>query len=106
MHGVHRLEKLNWDKASGKAKVMGTLLGITGAMVLTFYKGPDVNFWNTHINLLDQGHQHGGHVPGTHPNRILGACFALGSCICYALWLILQVPLTFLRLYMQMQNRT
>ncbi|KAL1831805.1 hypothetical protein DCAR_0101816 [Daucus carota subsp. sativus] len=88
-----RLEKLNWDKASGKAKVIGTLMGISGAMVLTFYKGPDINFWNTHINLLDHTHEHGGHVPGTHPNRILGACFALGSCICYALWLILQAKM-------------
>ncbi|KVI01791.1 Drug/metabolite transporter, partial [Cynara cardunculus var. scolymus] len=42
----------------GKAKVVGTLVGVVGAMVLTFYKGRQLNIWSTHYNVL-----HGdGHV--------------------------------------------
>ncbi|RVW24791.1 WAT1-related protein [Vitis vinifera] len=37
------LEKLAIRTWAGKAKVGGTLLGIGGAMVLTFYKGPQIN---------------------------------------------------------------
>ncbi|KAK1402332.1 Nodulin MtN21 /EamA-like transporter family protein [Heracleum sosnowskyi] len=87
-----RLEKLNWDKASGKAKVMGTLLSLAGAMVLTLYKGPDLINWNTHLDLGNHGHHHGRQM-GTHPNMILGACSALGSITCYALWMILQAKI-------------
>ncbi|XP_063940574.1 WAT1-related protein At1g68170 [Daucus carota subsp. sativus] len=81
-----RLEKLNWEKASGKAKVMGTLLSLAGAMLLTLYKGPDLFSWNTHLNLVN----HGENVVRTHPNMILGAFAALGSITCYALWTNLQ----------------
>lgn len=88
-----RLEKLNWDKASGKAKVMGTLLSLAGAMVLTLYKGPDIVKWNTHLDIVNHGNHHGGHVVGTHPNMILGACSALGSITCYALWINLQAKI-------------
>ncbi|KAL1802091.1 hypothetical protein ACET3Z_030738 [Daucus carota] len=84
-----RLEKLNWEKASGKAKVMGTLLSLAGAMLLTLYKGPDLFSWNTHLNLVN----HGENVVRTHPNMILGAFAALGSITCYALWTNLQAKI-------------
>ncbi|KAL2511908.1 WAT1-related protein [Abeliophyllum distichum] len=89
-----RLEKLGWHTKAGKAKVFGTILGIGGAMLLTFYKGPDINFWKTHINLLQtttshpkteqtQSSRSGGHF-------LLGSLLALASCVCYSLWLIIQ----------------
>ncbi|KAL3843734.1 hypothetical protein ACJIZ3_001137 [Penstemon smallii] len=87
-----RLEKLGWNTAAGKAKVFGTLLGISGAMLLTFYKGPELNIWDTNINLLvttSRNHQvneqtHEGH------SIVGGALLALASCVCYSLWLIVQ----------------
>ncbi|CAI9786221.1 unnamed protein product [Fraxinus pennsylvanica] len=88
-----RLEKLGWHTKAGKAKVFGTLLGIGGAMLLTFYKGPDINIWKTHINLLLTTTSHpktvqtqssqGGHF-------LLGSLLSLASCVCYSLWLIIQ----------------
>ncbi|KAK6150556.1 hypothetical protein DH2020_015488 [Rehmannia glutinosa] len=36
---IFRLERLDMRRSTGKAKVLGTLLGIGGAMVLTIYKG-------------------------------------------------------------------
>uniref|UniRef100_A0A161ZHQ7 WAT1-related protein n=1 Tax=Daucus carota subsp. sativus TaxID=79200 RepID=A0A161ZHQ7_DAUCS len=50
-----RSEKLGWDRAAGKVKVLGTIVGVTGAMILTFYKGPCIDIWNTHIDLLKNG---------------------------------------------------
>ncbi|KAI6678637.1 hypothetical protein NL676_039433 [Syzygium grande] len=46
------LEKARLRTVAGKAKVAGTLMGIGGAMLLTFYKGVEVNLWSTHVNLL------------------------------------------------------
>ncbi|WJX93157.1 hypothetical protein P8452_74719 [Trifolium repens] len=37
-----RLEKLNWSVVEGKAKMIGTLIGIGGAMIMTFYKGAKI----------------------------------------------------------------
>ena len=37
-----RLEKLNWRSNSSLAKCLGTIVSITGAFVVTFYKGPPI----------------------------------------------------------------
>lgn len=96
---LRRLENLGWKTAAGKAKVFGTILGIGGAMLLTFYKGPVLNLWNTNINLLEitSSHQHHGHTQTNNPHHqsnsqfLIGALLGLVSCICYSLWLIIQV---------------
>ncbi|KAK4405083.1 WAT1-related protein [Sesamum angolense] len=93
--GLLGLERLGFNTSAGKAKVLGTVMGIGGAMLLTLYKGPELNLWNTNINLLEMTkthHQADGptqsHVP-SH-NLVLGAFLALASCVCYSLWLIIQ----------------
>ncbi|XP_075493521.1 WAT1-related protein At1g68170-like [Primulina tabacum] len=86
-----RLEGFGWNTSAGKAKVFGTLLGIGGAMLLTFYKGPDLNLWRTNINLLEttKSHQHPNTQIQNH-NLVLGALLAVCSCVCYSVWLIVQ----------------
>ncbi|XP_022725096.1 WAT1-related protein At4g08290-like [Durio zibethinus] len=77
------MEKLSFGTMSGKAKVFGTLMGIGGAMLFTFYKGGQVNIWRTHINLLNH---HG--APSSHPgfsHTLLGTLLAVASCISYTL---------------------
>jgi len=70
---------------------MGTLIGISGAMVLTFVKGKDIKIGTFHFNLL---HQKGAH-PQVHAtagaNIVMGALCALASGVSYASWLIIQV---------------
>ncbi|KAM7470422.1 hypothetical protein LguiA_008605 [Lonicera macranthoides] len=90
---IFRLEKLGWRTAAGKAKVLGTLVGLGGAMILTFYKGPRINL-STNVDLLHKS-QTPGHVAPTHKSgqMLLGSLLSLGSCICYALWLILQAKM-------------
>ncbi|KAI8004597.1 WAT1-related protein [Camellia lanceoleosa] len=40
---IFRLEKVNLKKLQGVAKVVGTVITVTGAMVMTLYKGPIVD---------------------------------------------------------------
>lgn len=90
-----RLEKLGLNTKAGKGKVFGTIIGIIGAMVFTFYKGPEIVPWKTNLNLLDlvETHHHQKTTATTHDhhNLVLGVILALLSCACYSCWLIIQV---------------
>ncbi|KAK0589949.1 hypothetical protein LWI29_020497 [Acer saccharum] len=82
---------------AGKAKVLGTLMGIGGAMLLTFYKGVEINISSTHIDLLHHDHPQSGHMASSHASStkyIFGLLLALGSCFSYALWLIVQTKMS------------
>ncbi|GKV14471.1 hypothetical protein SLEP1_g25350 [Rubroshorea leprosula] len=39
---IFRMEKLEWRSRTSQAKTLGTLVSISGAFVVTFYKGPTV----------------------------------------------------------------
>ncbi|KAI5356144.1 PREDICTED: WAT1-related [Prunus dulcis] len=92
-----RLESLNLRSIAGKAKVLGTLMGIGGAMVLTFYKGVEINIWSTHVDLLHGSQQQNNHLAASahadSGNRLLGCLLSLGSCFGFALWLIIQTKM-------------
>ncbi|KAB1206970.1 hypothetical protein CJ030_MR7G008114 [Morella rubra] len=89
------LERLNLGSISGKAIVLGTLIGIGGAMLLTFYKGAEIDIWTTHVHLLHHGQQQSGHLasPGSG-NHLFGGILAMGSCLSYASWLIVQAKMS------------
>ncbi|KAL5174978.1 WAT1-related protein [Glycine soja] len=57
-------EKLNLQTAAGRVKVLGTIIGISGSMVLTFFKGPEINIWNFHINLWNKNQN--GYIGTSH----------------------------------------
>ncbi|KAI6701688.1 hypothetical protein NL676_016012 [Syzygium grande] len=95
------LERVVIGRIEGKAKVLGTSMGIGGAMVLTLYKGFEIRMWSTHVDLL---HHHGHQLqpaslppaflnPAGHGAHVLGCMLAVGSCVCYSLWLILQTKM-------------
>ncbi|XP_019053756.1 PREDICTED: WAT1-related protein At1g68170 [Nelumbo nucifera] len=89
------LERLNIRTMVGKAKVVGTLLGISGAMILTFYKGVEINLWSSKVDLTHRIHH--GHVAESHAesgNRVLGSLLAVASCFSYAIWLIIQTKMS------------
>ncbi|GLT56368.1 hypothetical protein SLA2020_294120 [Shorea laevis] len=93
-----RMEKLCLNNMSGKAKVLGTLIGLCGAMLFTFYNGIQLNILSTHLDLLHHyGQAPAGLVASSHvasPNHALGALAALCSCITFALWLIVQTKMS------------
>ncbi|RVW24789.1 WAT1-related protein [Vitis vinifera] len=88
--GLERLKIRTW---AGRAKVIGTVLGIGGAMVLTFYKGPQINIWSTKVNLLKHKDQHVAASHGELDNHVLGSILAVASCFSYAIWLIIQAKM-------------
>lgn len=71
--------------------MLGTITGIGGAMMLTFLKGVEINIWTFHINLLHKGKN--GTINDDSGSKLLGIFFGLGSCFCFALWLIIQVKI-------------
>ncbi|KAL6345920.1 hypothetical protein AAG906_025200 [Vitis piasezkii] len=71
-----RMERLAIGTIAGKAKLMGTIMSLGGAMILTFYKGVEIKLWSTNINLLHLVLQH-------YKSRLLIKCWAH-----YWLWLV------------------
>ncbi|XP_042495173.1 WAT1-related protein At1g09380-like [Macadamia integrifolia] len=89
---ILRQERLGIQTLVGKAKLVGTAIGIGGAMVLTFYKGEEINILSTKVDLT---HGHGSTT--THAesyNRLLGLLLSLGCCLCCALYLIIQARMS------------
>lgn len=91
-----RLEKLGWKTRAGQAKVLGTLIGIGGAMLLTFYKGLEIKTWSIKLDFKGQmaaSQQH--QQPYAH---ILGPILSICCCLSSALSLILQVSMQLINL--------
>ncbi|XP_054803936.1 WAT1-related protein At1g68170-like [Prosopis cineraria] len=89
------LERLSVRTVAGQLKIIGTIIAIGGAMVLTFLKGTKIDTGSFHVILL---HQHKGHVASplapSSIKALLGALCSLGSSATYALWLIIQAKMS------------
>ncbi|XP_065871957.1 WAT1-related protein At1g68170-like [Euphorbia lathyris] len=83
------IEKLGLETRVGKAKVSGILIGISGTMIITFYKGVELKIWSTNNNLFKPNNEM--QKPNHH---ILGCLVAFCTSIIYALWLIIQGKLS------------
>ncbi|KAK9929521.1 hypothetical protein M0R45_026617 [Rubus argutus] len=93
-----RLEKLTLGSHAGKAKLVGTVVGIVGAMIFTFFKGPEFSIWSTQVDLLGPHHlapspssSSSHRSPGS---QVLGSFLALGSVASYAMCLIVQTKMS------------
>ncbi|XP_031504542.1 WAT1-related protein At1g09380-like isoform X2 [Nymphaea colorata] len=82
---MFRLERLEIRSSRSQAKVLGTAVGVCGAMLLTFYHGAKLQLWSFHT-----------HLPHHHPNKhqsgnqVLGSMLAMANTVSYATWLIMQ----------------
>ena len=88
MLGLTRLEKVDIRKLSSQAKIIGTIVTVSGAMVMTIYRGPVVNLFGVH------GANHHGTTTtaaASGQHWIVGTLFVLGSCLGWAGFFILQV---------------
>ncbi|XP_031504717.1 WAT1-related protein At1g68170-like [Nymphaea colorata] len=88
---IFRMERLAIRKAAGQAKIVGTLIGLGGAMLLSFYRGANIQSWSVQTHLLHHPDRGGSKATG---NRALGSLLAVGSTLCYSVWLILQARLS------------
>ncbi|KAM0925000.1 hypothetical protein ACQ4PT_004487 [Festuca glaucescens] len=86
-----RLETLKLREPAGQAKFVGTLVGMGGAMLLTFYKGPEFKLLHRlpHPKLGHISEAHHSHPPSTS-HQIVGSFLGIISCFSYATWLVIQ----------------
>ncbi|XP_060185614.1 WAT1-related protein At1g68170-like [Lycium barbarum] len=83
------MERLDIHRVAGKAKLVGTVLGIGGALVLSLYKGMKINLWSINIHCLHSDNATATTAAQTHSN-LLGSILAFLSCASYAAWLVFQ----------------
>ncbi|XP_059307917.1 WAT1-related protein At1g68170-like [Lycium ferocissimum] len=83
------MERLDIHRVAGKAKLVGTVLGIGGALVLSLYKGMKINLWSINIHCLHSANATATTAAQNHSN-LLGSILAFLSCASYAAWLVFQ----------------
>ncbi|KAJ0978939.1 hypothetical protein J5N97_014413 [Dioscorea zingiberensis] len=86
---VFRMEKLDLKKAICQVKLVGTIVTVAGAMLMTLYKGPIVEMiWTKYI------HAHEANVPGavdpTGKDWFKGSIFVIIATLAWASLFILQ----------------
>jgi drug/metabolite transporter (DMT)-like permease len=70
-----------------QAKVLGTIVALGGAMVMTLVKGAMLNLPWTNGN----GQQESRGRPANQQDPIKGALMILAGCVCWSAFIILQV---------------
>lgn len=85
-----RFEKVSIGKLHSQAKILGTIVTVGGAMILTLIKGPVVEFFWTKGEM--------GHLAATagtagsgHSELLKGAVLIITGLFCYSSFVILQV---------------
>lgn len=82
-----RMEQLDWRSSSSLAKLLGTIVSISGAFVATLYKGVALLNGPSPANLSQ--HQ----VFSQDSNWILGGLFLAADCVMASAFTIVQVKL-------------
>ncbi|XP_025810726.1 WAT1-related protein At3g56620-like [Panicum hallii] len=79
-------------KPTGQAKLLGTLVGIFGAMLLIFYKGPEITTLRrlSHPRLVHSTKGYRSHPPSAG-HQVLGSLLGTISCFSCATWFVIQV---------------
>ncbi|KAL0384734.1 UNVERIFIED_CONTAM: WAT1-related protein [Sesamum radiatum] len=84
-----RLEKLGVKSKAGQAKILGTILCVGGALLLSFYHGSVVNIGDSSIH-WSYAQKTGTNNSINHVNLILGPFLLIVSAVSWAVWLIIQ----------------
>ncbi|KAL5552943.1 hypothetical protein UlMin_040344 [Ulmus minor] len=82
-----RMEKLDWKSSSTFAKSMGTIVSISGAFIVTLYKGPQL-FTNSPASSLSYTL-----LFSQQSNWVLGGLLLGADCVAASAWLIVQAPI-------------
>ncbi|KAF8009851.1 hypothetical protein BT93_J0742 [Corymbia citriodora subsp. variegata] len=80
---LFRMEEVSLNRRSSQAKIIGTILSIFGASVITLYKGPPVMFTpQPSLSLYPLMH-------ASNSNWVIGGILLTGEYILITLWIIL-----------------
>ncbi|XVF36890.1 hypothetical protein REPUB_Repub19eG0097700 [Reevesia pubescens] len=82
---IFRIEKINVKKIHSLAKIIGTAITVMGAMVMTLYKGPIIDFMKS-----GGAAHHGTTAESADQNWVTGTIMLLGSILGWAGFFILQ----------------
>ncbi|KAK7267537.1 hypothetical protein RIF29_20213 [Crotalaria pallida] len=83
---ILRIEKVNIRSIRSQAKVVGTLVTVSGAMVMTFMKGPILGAFGAHL-----GNNHTQQNSGANINHtIKGTIMIIIGCFCWSCFVIIQ----------------
>ncbi|KAK9293098.1 hypothetical protein L1049_021083 [Liquidambar formosana] len=88
-----RQENVGIKRKPGQAKVLGTIVCVGGAMMLSFYHGCTINIGESkiHWEYAEEMRER----PSSHePNFILGTLLIIASCVAWAAWFIIQANLS------------
>ncbi|XP_004289105.1 PREDICTED: protein WALLS ARE THIN 1-like [Fragaria vesca subsp. vesca] len=93
MAALFRIEQVHLNRKDGKAKVLGTLASVAGALVITLYKGPTIYGPPSDSQYLNQSHSRLSLLgDAKEKNWTLGCICLIGHCLCWSSWIVLQVP--------------
>ncbi|XP_038892787.1 WAT1-related protein At2g39510-like [Benincasa hispida] len=84
-----RLEKVNIMQRGSQAKILGTIVTVGGAMIMTFIKGPILNLpWTKLPNHSSASSSSAASL--NHQSLIMGFLMIATACICWSAFITLQ----------------
>ncbi|KAF6158357.1 hypothetical protein GIB67_022437 [Kingdonia uniflora] len=96
MASALRLEKVNISRRDGWAKVVGTIVSVGGATIITLYKGPPLLLHHLRIQQPSMGNSLEAGIAYVSLDKVqnwtLGCVYLLGHCLSWAGWLVFQAP--------------
>ena len=78
------MEKLDLTSSRGQIKVLGTIVSISGALILTLYKGAPIGGLQSQNLFAESG------------NWVIGGLFLATASLSFAVWTIAQVMINFI----------
>ena len=89
MMELKRMEKIDMKRVRCQAKVVGTIVTVAGAMVMTLYKGPIMEMvWTKHMHTSKPV---GSGTTSTDKDWFMGSIFVIIATLAWASLFVLQV---------------
>ncbi|XP_043694649.1 WAT1-related protein At3g18200-like [Telopea speciosissima] len=93
MAAILRLEEVNISRRDGLAKVLGTIVSVGGATVITLYKGTPLLHHSHHpLEISIEGEALENPSKNVQ-NWTLGCLYLLGHCLSWSGWMVFQAPI-------------
>lgn len=90
---MDRQENLGIKQRSGLAKVFGTVLCVSGALLLSFYHGKTIGLGQSSIHWRYAEKMEGTTTSGSG-NMFVGPLLLIASTLVWALWFVIQVSIS------------